>query len=67
MDRRASQLLDELRAAPENAVIPAQLGAAQRVLDALFEDGRGELLGRRLRNAQAAARQGGSDVYGLLS
>lgn len=67
LDRRASQLLDELRAAPENAVIPAQLGAAQRVLDALFEDGRGALLERRLRNAQAAARHGGSDVYGLLS
>jgi hypothetical protein len=67
LDRRATQLLDELRGAPQNPVIPAQIAAAQQVLEALFEDGRGELLGRRLRNAQAAAQPGGRDVYGLLS
>ncbi|HZB93365.1 MAG TPA: hypothetical protein VE397_18095 [Stellaceae bacterium] len=66
IDRRAGQLLDELRVAPENPIIPAQIGAAQQVLDTLFDDGRGAVLARRLRNAQAAAKPEGG-VYGLLS
>jgi hypothetical protein len=66
VDRRATQLLDELRAAPQNSIIPAQIAAAQQVMDALFDDGSGDLLARRLRNAQAAGQSGGS-VYGLKS
>jgi hypothetical protein len=66
VDRRATQLLDELRAAPQNPIIPAQIAAAQQVMDALFDDGSGDLLARRLRNAQAAGQSGGS-VYGLKS
>lgn len=63
IDRRATQLFDELRGAPLNPVVPAQIEAAQPVADALFDDGRGDLLARRLRNAQAAAQP--RDVYGL--
>lgn len=64
LDRRTTQLIDELRAAPQQPVIPAQIAAAQQVADALFDDGRGELMARRLRNAQAAA-QSRDGIYGL--
>lgn len=65
MDRRATQLLDEFRTAPDNVAIPAQIRTAQQVADELFDDGRGELLARRLRNAQAAAFPD-HDVYGVM-
>jgi hypothetical protein len=65
MDRRTTQLLDEFKIAPENVAIPAQIRTAQQVADELFDDGRGELLARRLRNAQAAAFPD-HDVYGVM-
>ncbi|MGO8915897.1 MAG: hypothetical protein ACLQJR_08320 [Stellaceae bacterium] len=66
IERRAAQLLEELRSAPQNPIIPAQIEAAKQVADCLFEDGRGELLLRRLRNAQYAGNSRGG-VYGLTS
>ncbi len=66
IERRAVQLFDELRTAPQNPIIPAQIEAAKQIADCLFEDGRGDLLLRRLRNAQQAATSRGG-VYGLTS
>jgi hypothetical protein len=65
IERRAVLLLDELKAAPRNHVIPMQIEAAKQVADILFEDARGELLLRRLRNAQAAAQPSGG-VFGVI-
>jgi hypothetical protein len=59
IERRAVLLLEEIKAAPRNPVIPLQLDAARQVADILFEDGRGDLLLRRLRNAQVAALPSG--------
>ena len=64
VERRSGQLLDEFRGAPQNPAIPAQIEAAKQVADILFEDGRGDLLLRRLRNAQYAGQPRGG-VYGL--
>jgi hypothetical protein len=66
IERRAGLLLEELRGAPQNRVIPQQLEAARQVADILFEDGRGDLLLRRLRNAQAAATPSGG-AFGVMS
>ncbi len=65
IERRAGQLLDALRATPQNPYIPRQIAAAKQVADILFEDGRGDLLLRRLRNAQAAAQPSGG-LYGVI-
>jgi hypothetical protein len=64
IERRSTQLLDELRATPRNPMIPAQIEAVRQVADSLFEDGRGEVLARRLHNAQYAVNPRGG-VYGL--
>ena len=48
---RTGNLVDALRAQPANPVIEAQIQAAVGVLNTLFEDGRGELLARRMRVA----------------
>jgi hypothetical protein len=66
IERRATLLLDELRGAPRNPAIPMQIEAAKQVADILFEDGRGDLLLRRLRNAQTAALPSGG-VFGVIS
>ncbi len=66
IERRATLLLEELRGAPQSPAIPMQLEAAKQVADILFEDGRGDLLLRRLRNAQTAALPSGG-VFGLMS
>ena len=65
INRRSTQLFDELRTTPEQPIIPGQIEAAQQVADALFDDGRGDLLARRLRNARAAAAQPRDGIYGL--
>jgi hypothetical protein len=49
---RADNLIEALRAAPDNLAIVAQLQAATQVCDILFEDGRGPLIERRVRLAR---------------
>jgi hypothetical protein len=48
---RTGALIDALRIAPAHPVIEAQIQAAVGVLNILFEDGRGDLLARRMRIA----------------
>ncbi len=63
IERRTEDVLGEVRTAADNLCIPAQIEAAAQVLSLLFEDGRGELLNRRYRNAlQAVPRNA---VYGV--
>jgi hypothetical protein len=59
IERRASRLLGEFKEAPDSSAIAAQIEAAIRVLEVLFENGRGDVLARRLHNAQYAARGDG--------
>ncbi len=54
MEKRAAALLEVLRRSPVNSTIEAQIDATVRVLDVLFEDGRGALLERRMRVANQA-------------
>jgi hypothetical protein len=61
---RADNLIEALRAAPDNLAIVAQLQAATQVCDILFEDGRGPLIERRMRLARQSAGPRRT-VYGL--
>jgi hypothetical protein len=49
IDRRADAVLELMRQVPGHAGIEAQIAAAARVLDVLFDDGRGAVLIRRMR------------------
>ena len=55
IERRAAPLLELLREAPDNAPVLAQLEAASQALAVLFEDGRGDILSRRIRIAGQVA------------
>lgn len=63
IQRRTTEIFSEVRSTPApNPVVATQIDAAARVCDVLFEDERGELLTRKLRNAQAAPR---GSAYGV--
>lgn len=49
---RSDKLYHELAHNPGHTIAAAQITAAVRVADVLFEDGRGQVLARRLRNMQ---------------
>ena len=54
---RADRLFDILQREPRHAVIPTHIEAAVKVADVLFEDGRGSVMTRRLKNLQKARPQ----------
>lgn len=55
INNRADRLYDELSHDPGQAVVAAQLTAAAKVAEILFEDGRANVMIRRLKNMQLSA------------
>ena len=55
INNRCDRLFDELSETPGHAVAAAQIGAIVRVAEALFEDGRSQVMARRLKNMQRSA------------
>lgn len=49
---RADRLFDILQREPRHAIVPSHIEAAVKVADLLFEDGRGSVMTRRLKNLQ---------------
>ena len=49
---RTDRLFDTLQREPRHAIVPSHVEAAARIADTLFEDGRGAVMTRRLKNLQ---------------
>ena len=55
INNRCDRLFEELSQNPGHPAAAAQIAAIVRVAEALFEDGRGQVMTRRLKNMQRSA------------